>query len=205
MRQVTAKELQTLDPKRFDKAYYRWSEYAVGYDWWEFVEENFVSYMKAFGVAVTCIYFDSYPWHAKFDGRVDVKEWMQRLTLDEKYPALALAVEQDGSYVVVCHGRFGNTFDLYEHVANTSPLGVFKHLEESAWEELLEAQLAEANIETAIETQCQEACRKLAQDLESEYEYLTSVGAFIESCECNDVTFNVETEEEKEHEVHCEN
>ena len=66
-------------------------------------------------------------------------------------------------------------------------------------------QLSQADIESCIEEFCNRACAKLARDLEDDYEHLTSVESFIESCECNEITFDIETEEEKEHEVHCEN
>jgi hypothetical protein len=37
--------------------------------------------------------------------------------------------------------------------------------------------------------------RQIYRDLRNEYEHLTSEESFIESCECNDVTFETEDEE----------
>jgi hypothetical protein len=205
MKQVTAKELQTLDPKRFDKEYYEWTHYAADRDWWEWIEDSFKCDMQEAGVRVERVFFDTYPARARFDGHVDVARFMNHLILDEKYPALALAVEQDGSYVSVWDGRYGNSFNLNEHLYNTAPEGIFKYLDAQAWEELIDDQLSQADIESCIEEFCNRACAKLARDLEDNYEHLTSVESFIESCECNEITFDIETEEEKEHEVHCEN
>jgi hypothetical protein len=57
---------------------------------------------------------------------------MEHLILDEKYPALYLAAKQDGSYVSVREGRYGSAFSMTEHLYNTEPEGVFKHLDAQA-------------------------------------------------------------------------
>ena len=192
MRLVTAKELKELDPKRFDREYYGWLEYAADYDWWEWLEDSFKCDMKEAGINVENIQFDTYPRHAMFNGHVHVAQFMQHLILDEQYPALYLAVEQDGSYVTVRSGRYGNAFNLNEHLYNTSPEGVFKYLDAQAWEELIDEQLCQSELETRIEEFCTDACARLARDLEADHEHITSVESFIESCECNDVTFEIE-------------
>lgn len=202
MKEVTAKELQELDPKRFDKEYYKWLEYAADYDWWEWLEDSFKCDMKEAGINVERITFDTYPARAMFDGHVDMRQFMEHLRLDEQYPALYLAVAQDGSYVTVREGRYGNAFNLNEQLYNTGPEGVFAYLDDQAWEELIDEQFSDAELETRVEEFCATACRKLARDLEADYEHITSVESFIESCECNDITFAIETDEGTEHEVH---
>jgi hypothetical protein len=192
---VTAKELQVLDPKRFDKEYYAWCEYAVHDDWWEWLQDSFKCDMTEAGVRVEKIQFDTYPASAMFDGHVDVAQFMQHLILDEKYPALYLAVKQDGSYVTVRAGRYGNAFNLNEHLYNTEPEGIFKYLDAYAWEDLLNEQLTFAGLETCIEEFCSDACAKLARDLEADYEHITSVESFLESCECNEISFEIEIDE----------
>lgn len=193
MKLVTAKELKELDPKRFDKEYYAWLEYAADYDWWEWLEDSFKCDMKEVGIHVEKIQFDTYPRHAMFDGHVDVAKFMTHLILDEQYPALALAVAQDGSYVSVRAGRYGNAFNLNEHLYNTSPEGIFKYLDEQAWEELIDEQLCQSELETRIEEFCTDACARLARDLEADYDHITSEESFIESCECNEISFEIET------------
>jgi hypothetical protein len=201
MKEVTAKELQSLDPKRFDKEYYEWCENAVDYDWWEWLDDSFKCDMTEAGVRVERIAFSTYPARAMFDGHVDVAKFMEHLILDEKYPALYLAVKQDGSYVSVREGRYGNAFSMTEHLYNTEPEGIFAYLDAHAWEELLDEQLTFAGLESSIEEFCTDACHKLAKDLEADYDHITSVESFIESCECNEVTFEIEIDGE-EHEIH---
>jgi hypothetical protein len=152
--------------------------------------------MAEAGVRVERITFDTYPAKAQFDGHVDVAQFMEHLILDEKYPALYVAVRQDGSYVSVREGRYGNAFSMTEHLYNTEPEGVFQYLDAQAWEELIDEQLGCADIENCIEEFCADACHKLASDLEDDYDHITSVASFIESCECNDVTFEIETDGE---------
>ena len=202
MRTVTAKELQTLDPKRFDREYYAWCGCVADYNWWGWHEDLFKCDMTEAGVRVEKIQFDTYPASAMFDGHVDVAKFMAHLILDEKYPALALAVAQDGSYVSVRAGRYGNAFTLNETLYNTSPEGIFKYLDAQAWEELIDEQIGAAGLETCVEEFCAAACAALASDLEADYEHITSVESFIESCECNDVTFEIETDGEDEHAIH---
>jgi hypothetical protein len=192
MKLVTAKELKELDPKRFDREYYAWLEYAADYDWWEWLEDSFKCDMKEAGINVENIQFDTYPRHAMFNGHVHVAQFMQHLILDEQYPALYLAVEQDGSYVTVRSGRYGNAFNLNETLYNTSPEGIFKYLDAQAWEELIDEQLCLSELETRIEKFCADACAKLARDLEADYDHITSEESFIESCECNEISFEIE-------------
>jgi hypothetical protein len=199
MKLVTAKELQTLDPKRFDKEYYAWCENAADYDWWEWLEDSFKCDMTEAGVRVERVYFDTYPAKARFDGHVDMAQFMEHLILDEKYPALYLAVKQDGSYVSVREGRYGSAFSMTEHLYNTEPEGIFAYLDAQAWEELLDEQLSLAGLESSIEEFCTDACHKLAKDLESDYEGITSVESFLDSCECNEIEFEIEGDD---HEIH---
>ena len=193
-REVTAKELQELDPKRFDKEYYKWLEYAADYEWWDWLEDSFKCDMKEAGINVERITFGSYPWNAQFDGHVDLRQFMEHLILDEQYPALYLAVAQDGSYISVREGRYGNAFNLNEQLYNTGPEGVFAYLEERAWEELIDEQFSDAELETRVEQFCADACARLARDLADNYDHITSEESFVESCECNEVTFAIETD-----------
>jgi hypothetical protein len=194
--EVTAKELQTLDHRRFDEEYNEWVQYSADHDWYEWLHDSFKCDMREAGVNVERIVFDTYPASAKFDGHVDITQFMRHLILDEKYPALYLAISQDGSYMTVHEGRYGNSFSLTEHLYNTAPEGIFQYLDSQAWEELIEEQLYDSEIETRIEQFCADACHRMAKQLEDEYDNITSVEAFIESCECNEITFEIQTEEE---------
>lgn len=199
MKHVTAKELQEIAPKRFDKEYYAWLEHVGGYAWWDYLDDAFKARMEGLGVTVSDIQFTSFPWSATFEGRVDVASAMRHLLIDEKYPALYLAVDADGSYVRVNDGRYGNTFSLCDSLGSSEPSGIFKHLDSEAWDELVEEQLEASNLENAIESMCNSECEQLARDLEDAYDAMTSVEEFIESCSINDETFEVEEEEDEVH------
>lgn len=205
MRTVTAKELKDLDPRRFEKEYWKWREYAHEYDWYDCVEQKFTDKMAANGVRVDRIYFAvayGQSDYACFDGRIDVGKWMQCNKLmdvpySEAYPALFLAVEQDGSNGAVTSRRSGRIdLEYNSYATNTDPCGVFQHLDQSAWEELIEEQENSAGLESELYEWCNAMCHELYRELRDEYEYISSEESFIESCECNDVTFEMESEDE---------
>lgn len=203
---VTAAELQSRYPARFQKEYSSWCEYACDYDWWEFSEEHFKSRMQAKGYDVTRIFFSiSYSQgdYASFEGSINVAEWMLTKGYDETYPALFLAVKDYGEYASVNNRHRGSwpsvSFDG-NCVGNTYAAGVFKHLDDEAWDELVDEQFNAAGIEDEMQSEVAAECRQLYSDLRDEYEHLTSEESFIESCEANGITFEME----KEHEVHLE-
>jgi hypothetical protein len=114
---------------------------------------------------------------------------------DVTYPALYLAVKDYCEFAdVECTGRGGNArvnFDGYV-VGNTPPTGLFAGLEREAWDELVEEQFSAAGLEDEMQSDVDAECQELYTDLRDEYEHLTSEESFIESCECNDVTFEIE-------------
>lgn len=212
MRVVTAQELQSVDPAKFQKEYSRWCEYACDYDWWDYMEERLKEQLKPYGVDVEKIFFRlSYSQgdYATFTGYVNLDEWMAACkdgpltddtpTFAEKYPALYLAVQDYGCRVPVemKHRSCGAsvTMDYYGLYGNTGPSGIFQHLDQEAWDALVEEQLDASDIERELQAYVDNISHQLYRDLQSEYEHLTSEESFIESCECNDVTFEIEDEE----------
>ena len=200
MKDVTAKELKELDPKRFEKEYYKWQEYAADYDWAEWVKEDYESQMKCEGIKV-----DNFEWDvsysqgdgAAFNGHVVVHEWMQaNPQYAEQYPALYLACKQDGSYVTLRAGRgmFMHA-NLNESWWATDPCGIFHMLDKDTWVELVDNQAGSLDVEAEIKSTCERFMSEMYYKLRDEYEHVTSEDAFIESCECNEVTFEIEGEE----------
>ena len=195
----TAKELLAQDPKRFQKEYSKWTEYALDYDWWDYMEERFKNDAAAEGITVERIYFSlSYSQgdYASFEGQINVAEWMEAKGYDETYPALYLAVKDYGEYASVSDrtSRGGwprVTFDG-TCVGNTEPAGIFAGLENEDWDELVCEQHDAAGIAGELQSTVEALCRELYSDLRDEYEHLTSEESFIESCECNDITFETE-------------
>jgi len=198
MTHLTAKELQTQDPKKFQKEYSKWQEYALDYDWWDYMEETFKTDMAKVGIDVQRIYFSlSYSQgdYASFEGQINVAEWMEHKGYDETYPALYLAVKDYGEFARVSDRSRGGwprvNFDG-NVVGNTNPEGIFAGLEQDAWDELVYEQFSAAGLEGEMQSFVEDVCRKLYRDLRDEYEHLTSEESFIESCECNEITFETE-------------
>lgn len=200
MKDVSAKELKERDPKRFEKEYYKWQEYSADYDWAEWVKEDYISQMRVEGINV-----DNFQWDigysqgdgAAFNGHVVVYEWMQaNPQYAEQYPALYLACKQDGSYVTLRTGRgmFMHA-NLNESWWGTDPCGIFSGLDKDTWVELVEDQSGSLDVEAEIKSTCERFMSEMYYKLRDEYEHLTSEESFIESCECNEITFEIEGEE----------
>ena len=194
-------ELKDRDPKRFKKEYDDWHEYALGYDWWDWVQDNLKADCAEYGVTVESIEFNlgySQSDYAAFNGEINVVEWMQAEGYDVEYPALYVAMGDYREYAAITTGHRGHSRVNLEYgvVGNTYPSGVFKYLDHEAWDELIAEQCNMANLEEALQKWVSDRCRTLYRNLQDEYEHLTSEESFVESCECNEVTF-----EENEDEV----
>ena len=207
-RQVTAAELKALDPKRFEKEYWDWVSYsALWDDWTDSTEEMFKEKVAPFGARVESIEYNIgvYDTEAIFLGSVALDEFMEEckvegVPLSELYPALYLAVCEDGSYIRVTsnYRRMGIRLDIREQISTTDPVGIFSGLDNDAWEELLGEQWCACDLESHVRSFIDDQCGNLARDLQAEYEALTSEEAFLESCECNEITFELEIEDESE-------
>lgn len=202
---LTAKELSLQHPKRFQQEYLKWTEYAVDYDWWDWTEERLKETLAPAGVRVDRILFSlsySQSDYATFEGRINIDMWMEATedgdqTYAEKYPAVHLAARDYGEWASVntwsrsCNARVNFDGNV---IGNTYPTGIFSALDQEAWDELVEEQFYSAGFEQALQDYVDNISRQLYRDLQGEYEHLTSEESFIESCECNDITFEIEEE-----------
>jgi hypothetical protein len=201
MREVTAQELKELDPKRFEKEYQKWREYDPYDDWADWIQEDFESQMQVYGIKVGKFYWDigySQGDGAAFDGLVSVYQWMEaNPQYIERYPALYLACKQDGSYMTLraAHRGMYMYTSMTEYLNETQPEGVFGMLDEDAWVELVVEQWDSAGLEGEMKSTCDSFMSDMYDRLRDEYENITSEDAFVESCECNDRTFEIEGEE----------
>jgi len=202
MKTVTASELLILDARQFQKEHEDWQQNAFDYDWWDDVYEYFKETCDGLGIRVDQITFSGF-WSqgdgAAFDGRVDLTKFMEHKGLHIEHPALYLAVKDDGSYFIV---RCSRTNDMrggeYEcYVNQTAPSGIFEGLDQEAWEELVDAQEEDAQLEDAALEYCQELAGGLYRDLKIAYEDRTSEASFIEFCACNEITFETEIADEE--------
>jgi hypothetical protein len=201
LKEITAQELKELDPKRFKKEYYAWMEYAPHNDWAEWIKEDFDAEMRGEGIKVDNFYWDigySQSDGASFDGHVVIHEWMDaNPQYAEQYPALYLACKQDGSYVSARTGNRGQYvhFNLNESWWGTDPCGIFHMLDKDTWVELVDDQSGSLDVEAEIKSTCERFMSDMYYKLRDEYEHVTSEEMFIESCDCNGVTFEIEGEE----------
>lgn len=201
MKTVTAQELLILDKRRFDKEYYKWQEYCLDYEWYQNIYDNFKHTCNTHAIRVDDISFRGFHSQsdgAAFAGRMDLTAFMEDQGLDVKYPALYIGVKNDGSYFMVYNHRSGGLCGgEYEMYANqTAPDGIFSELDQQAWEELLEEQENDAELEERALEFARHLADELYTNLSDEYDHLTSKESFIESCECNEITFEIQTEEE---------
>ncbi len=201
MKDVTAQELKAFDPRRFEKEYNAWQEHAIYDDWADWIKEDYESQMLCEGIKV-----DRFVWSisysqgdgAAFDGYVSLYAWMEaNPQYIERYPALYLACKSDGSYMTLRTGNRGMHMhtNMTEYLYETSPEGVFGMLDEDTWHELVNDQYDSAGLEDEIKSTCERFMQDMYDRLRDEYENITSEDAFVESCDCNGVTFEVEGED----------
>jgi hypothetical protein len=163
------------------------------------MEETFKTDASNEGIDVQRIYFSlSYSQgdYASFEGQINVAEWMEAKGYDETYPALYLAAVDYGEYASVSdrtnRGGWPRVSLDGNVVGNTDPAGIFKQLDREAWDALVYEQCDAAGLEGEMQSTVEALCRTLYSDLRDEYEHLTSEQSFIESCECNEITFELE-------------
>lgn len=213
---LSVRELKQMDPRRFDREYSKWAEWQWEDDWHiEDAQERFSELYKPKGIDIEqlhyCISF-SQGDYASFSGRVFLYEWMEAVptckdgpTYAERYPALYLACCEDGSYLRVHgeDGRRGWRVDFEENWCHVGPSGIFANMSDEDWEELVSEQASEADLEGEIRKYCESIGRDIYRELSDAYMDATSEESFIDSCEANDITFEIETDEECRDEVCC--
>ena len=196
---MNAAELKIADPKRFTKAYLKWAAHVLDYEWWDYTVEMFTEDCAPKGVEVVDTAF-SIPGSAGFEGWVNVAVFMERSGLAEKYPALYLGAVDAGGRAKVSVTRNSNMRVSYDSYVNqTAPSGMFSGLDQATWEELIESQEAEADLEAAMQEYCNDLGNELHTMLRNEEDYLTSEESYIEHCAANDITFETEEDYETEY------
>jgi hypothetical protein len=204
-REVSAAELQKLDPKRFEREYWDWvsNHYWDGDDTieWFVSDQAIKDILDIDPKDVSFSGFSSQGDGAAFDARVDVLAFMRLKGYDATY--LPLYMDMD-NYGVTCRvsrgGRYSNYMAQGSEIdytpGNCLPAGIFSDMGQEAWDTLLYEQWGalEDALATEIHEYAKDAADELYKDLESDYEACTSEEAFIDSCECNEVTFKLEDE-----------
>lgn len=203
---LTARELREHDPKRFDREYYDWLQYAAWDDWHDPIIDGLIERCEALGIAVRRQNVHYSGFHSQgdglgFSGCAHMHHALERMGKKDQYLALWHALNDYGAVAQInaTGRRYISSVDAWYDFApgNTYPAGIFKDLSHEAWDELVSEQ-AEA-VFPELEEFLLEECRDLAYDcyreLQDEYDDITSEEAFIESCEANEITFEIEGEE----------
>jgi len=202
VREVDIHELKALDPKRFEKEHQGFLDNGPYHEWWDTVEDDFKQQMDELGVQVADIQFEGIDYghaDAAWQGSFHLAPFMKRTGLDERYPALYIAVEHDRSWARVYLTGWRNKtleVDIQENTRFMAPRGIFSELDEEVWEELLDDQWRESGIEEAVREFVQDKADDLLDALRSEWDHISSEEYFIESCEINEVKFELEVEDE---------
>lgn len=207
---ITAAELRQRDPRRFEKEYYAWLQYAFDYDWWDCAYDDFIADCEKEGIYVEAKSIQFSVGHcqsdyASFEGSVAIDEHMRHTGADQEYPALLLDMESYRGYAQWKHGyrhRGSGSVDLDYVPGNGYPSGVFAGLPSEAWDALVEEQWGAYvdRLEGELAERFKDLEDELYKRLSDEYDHLSAEDAFVESCECNEVTFEIE---EEDHEVSC--
>lgn len=197
---LTITELKERDPRQFDKEYYEWLEYASDYDWHSFHTDHFKEEMAKLGLTVDAVDLDGDHYN-RFDaivrGNMPFHVLLKHLKMDEVYLPLYLDALDTRVLVVFSIGwRSRQTVEVEELYSYESrPQGVFSDMEPTDWQELVEEQFNAEDWEQLALDWLTLHTDKLTDDLEKDYECITSEEAFIESCEANNITFEVEEDE----------
>lgn len=205
---LSASELKQRDPRRFDREYSKWAEWQWEDDWYvEDTKERFTRLYEDKGIEIENLHYSisfSQGDYASFSGRVFLAEWMAAVqvcpngpTYAERYPALFLACDEDGSYMRI-HGeddRRGWRVDFREGWSGVGPSGIFANMPEEDWDALVEEQAIEADLEAEVREYCQSIGHEMYRELSDAYMEATSEKEFLASCEANNITFEIELEE----------
>lgn len=190
-------ELRETDSRRFEREHDKWVA-SMDYDWWEPCVDGLKEHFRVeHGIDVDNIYFNlgySQGDYAVVDWDMRLHKYMKQHGLDVEYPALyAAAVDLNcGVYVASVRSSSSIRVDIECPVGDSYPSGIFQHLEEEAWDELIEQQWDDADLEEHVSDFSKSLNDEAYKAIRAEYEYLTSDEQFIEWCEANDEEFDDE-------------
>lgn len=216
VQEISAQQLKQMDRRRFDAEYLKWVDWQWQDDWYvENATQLFYEKYKSNGIEIERLNYSisfSQGDYASFSGRVFLTEWMETVrvapdgpTYAERYPALFAACKEDGSYMNVTgedrRTSWRATFN--EGWSGVAPCGIFANMSEADWDELVEEQAGEADVETEVLKYCDAIGGEIYDHLSDVYLEATSEEAFLDSCEANEVTFEVEIDEEECHDEIC--
>jgi len=203
---VNVAELEAKYPKRFQREYWKWHEHAAVYKWWDGTYDHFKEEAKAYGFEVEDITFSGFGSRgdgAAWIGKVDVVEFLKAKNLDTEPMWFALMELArlgwiDDKASVAHSWRYSYTtqvhdFSVYATLDDEFPMatGVFAGTSPKALMGAFGGAKLVEDLVDLIDAAVEDFAKNIYRALVKEYEHLTSEESFRESCECNDVTFEV--------------
>lgn len=203
---VNVAELEAKYPKRFQREYYEWCGYAADYEWWDCAYEGFKEDAKAYGFEVEDITFSGFGSQgdgAAWNGEVDVVKFLKAKNLDTEPMWFALMELArlgwiDDKASVAHSWRYSYTTQVHDFAVCSSldedsimETGVFAGMPVLALLNSFGVDDAIDELVDLIDGEVEDFAKDIYRSLEKEFEHITSEESFRESCECNDVTFEV--------------
>lgn len=208
---MTVQELQEYDPRQFNEKYQRWSEDRLFYQWWDGTYDRMKKLGAEKGFRIDDIEFSGFYSQgdgAWWGGRIDVMEFIEKagLTDDPKMYILSQLIKNDFTerfITVRLGGRrwYSSRVDDVDYVdpgyeeLHTGPLAGASA--EELFESIGGADAALDDLGKTIHDAVEDFDGEIFDALRDEYEYLTSEEAFIDCCNANEVTFEVEVDDEE--------
>lgn len=189
-------ELKQTDPKRYEREYWKWVNH-MDHDWWEPCIDGMKAQFKAeYGIDCDNIYFNlgySQGDYACVEWNMRIHEYMKRHGLDAMYPALyTAALDQNTGIYVTDRDRGSVCVEVCYLGGGSYPSGIFQHLDEDTWDELIYQQWVDADLELHVREFSERLNSEAYKAIQAEYEYLTSDEQFEEWCEANEEEFDDE-------------
>ena len=204
LKQVSAAELKELDPKEFERQYYKWVEYHH----WEPAEPECYLSLEEHGfewdeirpIGYSLGYSQSDV--ANIYGIVDVTKWIRFHGREVDHHALLVALEAGVAYTKYARIKPFNercwSKASYEgcahHIDNGDDLGPYAGMDPEEFNDLFDDQAR--SLEDELTEWAEDQSRQLYDALMKDYEYATSKEQFIEWADCNDETFDLEVDDE---------
>lgn len=203
---LSASELKEHDRRRFDYEYYKWCAHDLWDDWHENEIAELIAKCAALDITVRPhdVHWSGF-WSQGdglgFSGTALLDVALARMGKKNQYLALWYSLRDFGAKARIdCRGNHISFVDVWHDFSpgHTHPDGIFKDLPLETWDELVAEQADEVldQVGRYLLDECRDLADECYRALQADYEYLTSEESFIESCEINEVTFEVEGEDE---------
>lgn len=192
-------ELKEKHPSLFNKEHEKYCEGLSGDNWYDYLYEDFKDiWHEKYGIHVQEFRwagFYSQGDGAAFTGTMPFAKFLELDGHADKYLALHLAAKSSSCEINIESGyrsRLTMRVNIEPPVGTSYPTGVFVHLPELAWDELVDEQWCARSWEDDVKEWLDRRADELYCALRDEYEHLCSAEQFIEFATWNELDFEGE-------------